>query len=163
MTQSLIRRATGAIVVFMLALGVLVGTATAASAEKRCKSESGRYVACLSVSHKGGGIYEIGVGIDVILPPAEVQQILANNPAGAFSASLMADDEGPNDVALIPIPLTAVSGFDNQLSAEFGRDVGHSIVNEDSGTDELYARVTLFNKATNVTRTFDTAVVSANF
>lgn len=162
-SRTLLRRVRGAIVVVAIALGAIVGTTTTASAEQACGPSTGESVACLFVTNKGAGIYNVHIGIDVFLPFGEPARIVAQ-PGDAFSALLMGRDDDGDDV-LAAIPLIVENGFGEQLSADFDRDVGTGVVNEDSGSgkgDELVARITLFDRDTNTTTVFESPILRMN-
>ena len=111
-------RALEALVVTGCLLGVAVGPAAADHGDApHCKQEGGTN-ACLSIAQVGVDIYEVKVGIDVSMGPADVDAILQlPNPGDAFAASAWGRD-GSRDHRLFDIPLTFHTPFGFSLGSE---------------------------------------------
>lgn len=155
-------RAGGVIAAVGVALGALVVTASAASADQSCRSGVG-YVNCIDITQSAiiPPSYRVHFGIDVHMSRQDAEAILAGG--GGFSATLMGDDYW-YDNALKIVPVTWQAAGDGSLSAEFDTDVPRSLLNEDwDGRDEVYGRIRLYDPRTRTTSTFTTNVLYFNF
>jgi hypothetical protein len=157
------RRLLQAVIAVAAVLGAVFVTAGPASAVQTC---TGRPEAnlCLAINGRSDGLFAVHVGIDVHMSLEEAQEYVddAGNP---LSASIRGDDSGSVSQFLFSVPLTALgASAESGLSADFDLVVPGSWLNEDSGTDEIRAVVTLVDTDTNtVTGTFVSNVIVGNW
>lgn len=139
----------GVLAALAMTAGLLTATtAPASAAAMACNYDGVSFNACLTIEYAGSGRWDVHVGFDRYLPKSYADEILACPGGGMFFAVLWGDDGGhPDDDDLGSIPLVAgypVSGSaPGGLFAEFFRPAMN--LNEDSGTDEVYAEVTYFD------------------
>lgn len=128
--------------------GLLAATTTPASAAPSACNYDHVSNVCLTIEYAGPGKWDVHVGFARYMPKSQADEILACPGGGTFFAVMWGDDGGPSyDDNLGDIPL--VAGYPRSdsnpdgLFAEFFRP-GMNL-NEDSGTDEVYAEVTYFD------------------
>lgn len=149
-----------------MALGIVGGTMGAttgtASAAMRCTGARDSNV-CLWVNGVGNGQFVVHVGIDFHISREDAQEYI-DDAGDPFQVWIRGDDNGPAEF-LFTVPMTAIGASDESgLSADFERTVPGSWLNEDAGTDEVYAELTLTDTDTNtVTRVFKSPVIVGNW
>jgi hypothetical protein len=130
--------------------GLLTATAGPASAEDQpcSQGEHGLYNACLTIAYAGGSRWNVHAGYDGHMPKRTADDLLACPGGFSIFAELWGWDGGhPYNDHLGYIPL--LPGWPRSgenpagLFAEFGAS-GMNL-NEDSGTDEVYAEITYFD------------------
>ncbi len=132
-----------------MTVGLLTATAAPASAAAMaCNYDGFSFNACLTIDYAGNGRWNVNVGFDRYMPQSYANEILACPGGGSVFAVLWGDDGGhPEDDNLGSIPL--IAGYPNTGSNPAGLFAGFSRasmnLNEDSGTDEVYAEVTYFD------------------
>jgi hypothetical protein len=140
---------------------LLVGSA---SADMTCKSGNGA-VNCFSTEPSGDWTlrdWHVHIGIDVTMSQQDAQAII-DSPGEEFSAKVIADDPS-FDNFLFYVPVTWSASWAGGLSAEFDIVVDGSRLNEDDGwfegwLDEVYAKISLYDPRSGVTRTWTTNVI----
>ena len=153
----LIRTAIGAFAITGGTLAVTAGSASAWSLPQACSGQP-QANACLD-GYTYDPYVQVHVGIDVWMSHQDALAILAQ-PGNAFSAALYGDDGSAQ--FLVGLPLTWEAAGDANISAEFDMLVPRSQLNEDPGgwprpnRDEVFARVSLYDARTGLTRTFET-------
>ena len=139
----------GVLATLAMTAGVLTATtAPASAAAMACNYDGFSFNACLTIEYAGPGRWDVTVGFDRYLPQQYANEILACPGGGIVFSVLWGDDGGhPDDDELGSIPL--MPGFPNTGSNPEGLFAGfHRAgmnLNEDSGTDEVYAEVTYFD------------------
>jgi hypothetical protein len=149
-----LRRVGQLIAALALVTGLSVakaGTATAANVGEWACNYNAQSNTCLFIANLGDHRYSVHVGIDVHMSQQDAQNII--NGGSRPTATLYGDDgHRITDQFLTNIPLTALSASSTSgLSAEFDIVVDQSLLNEDSGAndvDEIIAQVALFIPAT---------------
>ncbi|WP_033343995.1 hypothetical protein [Catenuloplanes japonicus] len=139
------RKLLGGLAAMVMTAGVLTVTAAPASAAvMSCNYESG-YNACLTLEYAGNARWDVTVGYDRHLP-ADHAAYIVNTCGLQIFAVAWGDDGGhpdDDDLGYIPLkpgsPIVTSFGF----SAEFFRAAMN--LNEDNGTDEIYAEVTYYD------------------
>ena len=145
-----------------LMLGIIGATAGTASAAQVCTGARDSNV-CLAIDGVGNNRYAVHVGIDYHISGAEAQEYI-DDPGDPFTVWIRGYDNGPNEF-LFRLPMTAISASNEcGLCADFDLTVPGSWLNEDSGTDEIVAVLTLTDTDTNtVTRVFQSPVLTGNW
>jgi hypothetical protein len=157
------RRLLQTVIAAAAVFGAVVVTAGPAAAVQTC---TGRPEAnlCFAIEGRPDGRFDVHVGIDVHMPLAEAQEYVddAGNP---LSASIRGDDSGNLSQFLFNVPLSVLgASAESGLSADFNITVPGSFLNEDNGTDEVRAVVTLVDTDTNTVRgTFVSNVIIGNW
>jgi hypothetical protein len=157
------RRLLQTVIAAAAVFGAVVVTAGPAAAVQTC---TGRPEAnlCLAIDGRSDGLFNVHVGIDVHMSLAEAQEYVddAGNP---LSASIRGDDSGNFSQFLFSVPLTVLgASAESGLSADFDLVVPGSWLNEDNGTDEIRAVVTLVDTDTNTVKgTFVSNVIVGNW
>jgi hypothetical protein len=150
MTTTLRTRLMAALSALAMTLGLLaLTTAPASAAAMRCNHDNGiSFNACLTIEYAGDGLWDVHVGFDRYLPKSYADEVLGCPGGGVFFSVLWGDDGGhPDDDELVSIPLDAgwprTGSNPAGMFAEFSRQ--RVSLDEDSGTDEVYAEVTYFD------------------
>jgi hypothetical protein len=131
-----------------------------ASAEMRCTGASASNV-CLVINHVGNGIYDVHLGIDAHMSRQDAQAII-DAPGEPFSGKIYGADSSAQ--YLFDIPVTDVgASTESGLSANFDITVSGAWLNEDSGRDEIFGRIRLYDARTGTTRIFDTPQIHGSF
>jgi len=153
------RRTLRALAVTAATLGAVALTAGPASAETNCTG-SGNATVCLGIDGVGGGRFAVHVGIDVHVSRAVAQEYL-DDAGDPFTVWIKGDD----GEFLFRLPVTAMGATDlSGLSGDFDLIVPGTALNEDSGTDEIIAVVTLTDTDTNtVTATYTSGRIVGNW
>ena len=154
------RRAMGALGALMIAASALAVTASAASAETRCRYSGPSYLgdACLTIIGEGEpGMKLVRVSINVSMSLQDAEAILAENYQ-PFWVVAYGEDGLSGDDYLFPIPIKEgwPIAWNGGLKAEFERRVPQTSLDENDGQDEVYARILLFGPGTNQRRTYTT-------
>ncbi|PRY44787.1 hypothetical protein [Umezawaea tangerina] len=151
------RRAKHRLLQSLVALSMVVGavgtTAGTASAAQTCTGATDANL-CLWIDGVGNGNFRVHVGIDVHISRADAQEYI-DDAGDPFTVWIRGNDNGPNEF-LFSLPMTAIGASDESgLSGDFELVVPATSLNEDSGTDEIVAVVTLTDTDTNtVTKNF---------
>jgi hypothetical protein len=126
-------------------------TAAPASAEQTCTGRPDSNL-CLAINGLGNGTFAVHVGIDVHMSLEEAQEYV-DDAGDPLFASIRGDDSGNVSQFLFSMPLTDVgASSESGLSADFDLVVPGSWLNEDNGTDEIRAFVSLIDTDTNTIR-----------
>jgi hypothetical protein len=155
------RRLLQTVIAAAAVFGAVLVTAGPAAAIQTC---TGRPEAnlCFAIDGRPDGRFNVHVGIDVHMPLAEAQEYVddAGNPLSAF---VRGDDNA--SPFLFTVPITALgASAESGLSADFDITVPGSFLNEDNGTDEVRAVVTLVDTDTNTVRgTFLSNIIVGNW
>jgi hypothetical protein len=130
--------------------GALGLAAVPASAAMTCNGTVGSPSnLCLWIDGVGSGLYKIHVGIDVFMSFDRAQEYI-DDPGNPFRVTICGDDGGGCDQPLFDLPLVALANGGDRLAGDFERIVSGLSLNEDSGQDEIRARVQLIDTDTNV-------------
>ena len=149
-----------------MALGIVSGTMSAtmgtAAAAMACTGARDSNV-CLWVNGVGNGQFVVHVGIDFHISREAAQEYI-DDAGDPFRVWIRGDDNGPGEF-LFSVPMTGLGASDESgLSADFERTVPGSWLNEDAGTDEVYAELTLTDTDTNtVIRVFKSPIIVGNW
>jgi len=156
------RRVLRALLAVTMVLGAISLTAGTASAAQVCTGARDSNV-CLAINGVGNGQYAVHVGIDDHISGADAQEYI-DDAGDPFTVWIRGYDNGPNEF-LFRLPMTDIGASDAfGLSADFDLTVPGAWLNEDSGTDEIVAVLTLTDTDTNtVTRTFTSPVIIGNW
>lgn len=136
-------RLTGTLAAVAMTAGLLVTTATPASAvEQKCNYDGFSFNACLTIDYVGNSRWNVLVGFDRYMPKQYADEIIACPGSGFFFSQLWGDDGGhPHDDFLGDIPRLPGwprSGTNPEgIFAEFFREA--MSLNEDDGRDEVCA------------------------
>jgi hypothetical protein len=149
----------------ILAVSFIAAAPRAAAATSNCNYDGRTFLACLSLDYQGYLWYDAHVDLDVALPPQYASEIVA---CGAdLTASLWGDDGGGSDddfirnfVVTPGWPVATSTGFSAQL---YTKSLYYTKLDEDDGTDEIYARVSYWDCHTGLTRSFRTGTIWGNF
>jgi hypothetical protein len=161
------RRAMSMVGALMIVGSALALTASAAAAAQACNPVLGSNT-CLTIEFQGSNVYRVLVGIDVYMRQDEAQDIIALTPGGnPFFVAIMDDDGGGplSDRVLFPVPIAPgwPRAGEVGLSAEFETLVSGSQLNGDNDSDEVYARVVLFDPRDRQTYILTSGVITDNF
>jgi hypothetical protein len=163
MTLRMSLLAVGAAVVFSMAAAVPAAMpATAAGlGEQSCTPLAGPGNLCILASRGAADQVLVHIGIDLAMSQATAQQII-DLPGEEFTVVLFGADTPPGnpDDTLAVVPMSWDSAWSGGLSAEFDVFVDRSVLDEDSGQDEVYAVVVLRGTTT---RTFLTDQIRTEF
>jgi hypothetical protein len=156
------RRLPRALLAVAMTLGLVGAMAGTASAVQRCTGAADSNV-CLRIEGVGNGLFAVHVGIDYHISGDEAREYI-DDPGDPFTVWIRGQDNGPNEF-LFTLPMTAIGASDEfGLGADFDLTVPGSWLNEDNGTDEIVAVLTLTDTDTNtVTRTFRSPVITGNW
>lgn len=156
------RRLLRALLAVAMMLGIVAVTTGTASAVQKCTGATDSNV-CLRIDGLGNNQFAVHVGIDYHISGAEAQEYI-DDPGDPFIVWIRGVDNGPNEF-LFRVPMTAISASDEcGLCADFDRIVPGSFLNEDNGTDEVVAELTLRDTDTNtVVRVFYSPVITGNW
>ncbi|WP_086669203.1 hypothetical protein [Lentzea kentuckyensis] len=156
------RRLPRALLAVAMTLGIVGATAGTAAAVQSCTGATDSNV-CLRIEGVGNGNFAVHVGIDYHISREEAQEYI-DDFGDPFTVWIRGQDNGPNEF-LFALPMTAIGASDDfGLSADFDLTVPGAWLNEDNGTDEIVAVLTLTDTDTNtVTRTFRSPVITGNW
>jgi hypothetical protein len=149
MTTSWRTRLMGILAVLAMTAGLFITTtAPASAAAMACNYDGFSFNACLTIEYAGNGKWDVSVGFDRYLPKSYTDEILACPGGGAVFSVLWGDDGGhPEDDDRGSIPL--IGGFPRSGSNPDGLFAGFfrpgMNLDEDDGTDEVYAEITYFD------------------
>lgn len=129
------------------AVSLTAGPASAAAPP--CATPPGSNL-CWSINALGDGTYAVHVGIDVTMSQEDAQEYI-DDPGDPFEVWIRGDDSGSLAEFLFPVPVTALGTGPTTLGGDFDTVVPGSWLNEDNGTDEVRAQVTLIDRDTNTT------------
>jgi hypothetical protein len=154
--------AATALVATATTLALTSATASAWSLPSVCTGNS-QHAVCLEGYTPGNHMVQVHVGIDVYMSRQDAEAILAAN-GSAFTAALMGDDP-VYDNFLTWVDLTWEAASDVGLSAEFDELIPASLLDEDRGsdTDEVYARVSMWDTRSGKSRVFDSGRWNIHF
>jgi hypothetical protein len=149
----------------IVAGSLLVAAPHASASEQACRYDSRTFNACLSFDSLGSGFYDAHVGLDVTMPEQYAREIIACG--GRFQATLWGDDGGfgqddrLRDLSVAPgWPVAGPNG----LGVEFiARDIPRIDLDEDSGTDEVAARISYLDCHTQSWRQYATGTIVRSF
>jgi hypothetical protein len=161
----LFSRSVRALAALLAVAGLALVAAPRASAEQACNYDGRSFNACLNLDYVGYGWYNGHVGLDVKLPQQYAQEIVN---CGAYpEASLWGDDGGgsADDYirSFVPTPgwpVATSAGFSTDL---FTQSINSNQMDEDDGTDEIYAKVSFWDCHTGGYRTFRTGTIRGEF
>jgi hypothetical protein len=156
-----VRRAGLAIAALATLFGVLVAAPSPASAyptgPMTCNYQVNVYNACISINLAGD--WQVHVGLDVTMPQQYGQEII--NCGNPFSASLYGTSSGYR--TWLPVSPGWPGAGAGGIGVEFDKSVDWRVLNERSGTDHVYVRISLYDCHTGLTRYFTTNVIDHNF
>ena len=133
----------------ILAVSFITAAPRASAATSNCNYDGRTFLACLSLDYQGYLWSDAYVDLDVTLPPQYASEIVA---CGAdLKASLWGDDGGGSD-----------DDFIRTFVVTPGWPVATKL-DEDDGTDEIYARVSYWDCHTGLTRSFRTGTLWLDF
>ena len=160
-SSALVRRVVPAMAGLAIASGAIVLAGSAASAEGPSCRYDGQRNTCLWITETwpGSDVYEVHIGIDVYMNPAQAQDIF--DRGGWFTSRVMGDDPS-NDALLFHLDVQSQGVAPFGLSAEFHTQVPGSWLDEDWGWDEVYATVVLTDPGRS-SRSFNTGVITGDF
>jgi hypothetical protein len=135
-------RLTRSFAVLLATAAALVGFTTPAHAsDPKCNFIEGRRNVCLFIDQLPDGRWAVHVGIDINMTRRQAEAIVGtgNSP---FTAEIRGDDgDESEDDYQFGLPLTRLVATDKGLTGEFDLQVDGSALDEDDGTDEIFARV----------------------
>jgi hypothetical protein len=149
MTTSWRARLMGILTALAMTAGmVITTTAPASAAAMACNYDGISFNACLTIEYAGAGRWDVTVGFDRYLPKSYADEILACPGGGSVFSVVWGDDGGhPEDDDRGSVPLMA--GYPNSGSNPDGLFAGFfrpgMNLDEDDGTDEIYAEITYFD------------------
>lgn len=158
-------RVMGALAGLAMIAGVLTATSTPASAAAQaCNYDFVSFNACLTIEYAGNARWDVTVGLDRHMPKSYADEILRCG-SGMF-AELWGDDGGhPDDDDLGTVwlrPGSPNTGSNPEgMFADFFR-AGMNL-DEDNGTDEVYAEITYFDCHVGQWFTYRTGTLTGNF
>jgi len=127
--------------------------------------EGAQYSACLSLPYRGYLWWDAQVDVTVYLPEQYGREVVACDPD--FRAVLWGDDGGgsqDDEIRHLWVgPGWPVAQSYGISAALFAQSIYDSQLDEDDGTDELYARVSYFDCHTGLRRYFRTGTITGNF
>ena len=161
--KGLARRAVPAMAGLAIVPAAIVLTATAGHADGPACHYDSQHNACLWITETwpGSGFYEVHIGIDVYMNPAQAQDIVARG--GGFYAKVMGDDPSYDDL-LFYLDRLSQDVAPHGLSAEFhtSRIPGSWLDEDGDGRDEVYATVVLTNPGRS-SRSFNSGQLTGSF
>jgi hypothetical protein len=127
--------------------------------------EGAQYSACLSLPYVGYRWWNAQVDVNVYLPEGYAREVVACDPD--FRAVLWGDDGGgsqDDEIRHLWVgPGWPVAQWYGMSAALFAQNIFDDDLDEDDGTDELYARVSYFDCHTGLRRYFRTGTIVGNF
>ena len=150
----------------LVAACLLAAAPRASAAGPACNPiEGAQYSACLSLPYIGYRWWNAQVDVNVYLPEQYAREIVACDPD--FRAVLWGDDGGgsqDDEIRHLWVspgwPVATSYGMSVSL---FAPTIFDDDLDEDDGTDELYARVSYFDCHTGLRRYFRTGTIVGNF
>jgi hypothetical protein len=141
----------------------LVATpAQAAPVDQACSPRTVAYHACLTAEGTGTlNLWKITAGLDSYMSQRYAQEVI--DWGGVFVADLYADDSGSNDPYLGQVPLSWVAAGPEGLGQEHVGEYDCRVLNEDNGTDELYAIISWWDPHNNQWTSRTTGTVKHDF
>jgi len=126
------------------AVGLMAGPASAA---QTCTGAADSNL-CLAINGLGGNTFAVHVGIDVHMSLEKAQEYI-DDPGDPFIVWIRGDDSGSLAEFLFTVPRTALgASAESGLSGDFDITVPGSLLNEDTGQDEIRAQVFLIDTDT---------------
>jgi hypothetical protein len=158
------RRFLRAAAVTAVGASALVLAAAPSQAAQKCTGRGDANV-CLAIDRLSNGEYAVHLGIDWHISRLDAESIILGG--GPITAEMLGDDAFSDD-HLFPVFLTDVGASDAfGLSIDFDRVVPAFFLDEDNvpfdRTDEVFGRISITDRRTSSTRTFDTPEFVQNF
>src|SRR4051794_13263964 len=127
--------------------------------------EGAQYSACLTLPYRGYLWWDAQVDVNVYLPEQYGREVVACDPD--FRAVLWGDDGGgsqDDEIRHLSVgPGWPIAQWFGISAALFVQYISSDQLDEDDGTDELYARVSYFDCHTGLRRYFRTGTITGNF
>jgi hypothetical protein len=155
-----------AVALAMLAIALLASAPRASASMFACNPiEGAQYSACLSLPYRGYLWFDVQVDVNVYLPEQYGREVVACDPD--CRGVLWGDDGGgsqDDEIRHLWVgpgwPIAQSFGISAALFSQF---ISTYQLDEDDGTDELYARVSYFDCHTGLRRYFRTGTITGNF